>query len=33
MPKAAIDIGAAMEVAPLRDIAARVLDRLGQRVR
>jgi two-component system chemotaxis response regulator CheB len=33
MPKAAIDIGAAMEVAALRDIASRVLDRLGQRVR
>lgn len=33
MPKAAIDIGAAMEVAALRDIAARVLDRLAGRVR
>jgi two-component system chemotaxis response regulator CheB len=30
MPKAAIDIGAAMEVVPLLDIAARVLDRLGK---
>ena len=33
MPKAAIEIGAATEVAPLHDIAARVLDRLGQWVR
>jgi two-component system chemotaxis response regulator CheB len=33
MPKAAIDIGAAMEVAALRDIAARVLDRLAGRGR
>jgi len=33
MPKAAIDIGAAMEVAALNDIASRVLDRLGQRSR
>ena len=33
MPKAAIDIGAAIEVAALRDIASRVLDRLGQRLR
>jgi two-component system chemotaxis response regulator CheB len=33
MPKAAIDIGAAIEVAALRDIASRVLDRLGQRGR
>ncbi|MDP2787930.1 MAG: chemotaxis response regulator protein-glutamate methylesterase [Pseudomonadota bacterium] len=31
MPKAAIDIGAAMEVAALQDIAARVLERLGRR--
>jgi two-component system chemotaxis response regulator CheB len=31
MPKAAIDIGAAMEVAALNDIAGRVLDRLGRR--
>lgn len=30
MPKAAIDIGAAMEVAALRDIASRVLERLGR---
>jgi two-component system chemotaxis response regulator CheB len=30
MPKAAIDIGAAMEVASLRDIASRVLERLGR---
>lgn len=33
MPKAAIDIGAAMEVAALHDIAGRVLERLGQRSR
>lgn len=33
MPKAAIDIGAAIEVAALRDIAARVLDRLAGRGR
>ncbi len=33
MPKAAIEIGAAIEVAALRDIAGRVLERLGQRVR
>jgi two-component system, chemotaxis family, protein-glutamate methylesterase/glutaminase len=33
MPKAAIDIGAAMEIAALNDIASRVLDRLGQRSR
>jgi two-component system chemotaxis response regulator CheB len=31
MPKAAIELGAAMEVAPLLDIAARVMDRLGRR--
>ena len=31
MPKAAIDIGAAMEVVTLHDIAKRVLDQLGQR--
>jgi two-component system chemotaxis response regulator CheB len=31
MPKAAIDIGAAMEVAALNDIAGRVLERLGRR--
>jgi two-component system, chemotaxis family, protein-glutamate methylesterase/glutaminase len=30
MPKAAIDIGAAMEIAALKDIAGRVLERLGQ---
>lgn len=30
MPKAAIDIGAAMEVAALRDIASRVIERLGR---
>jgi two-component system chemotaxis response regulator CheB len=31
MPKAAIDIGAAVEVSSLKDIAGRVLDRLGRR--
>jgi two-component system chemotaxis response regulator CheB len=31
MPKVAIEIGAAMEVAALRDIAGRVLEKLGQR--
>ncbi|MCU0841715.1 MAG: chemotaxis response regulator protein-glutamate methylesterase [Thiobacillaceae bacterium] len=31
MPRAAIDIGAAMEIAPLADIAQRVLDRLARR--
>jgi two-component system chemotaxis response regulator CheB len=31
MPKAAIDIGAAIEVVALNDIARRVLDHLGQR--
>jgi two-component system chemotaxis response regulator CheB len=31
MPKAAIDIGAVMEVAALNDIAGRVLERLGRR--
>ncbi len=31
MPKAAIEVGAAMEIAGLRDIAARVLDRVGRR--
>lgn len=31
MPKAAIELGAAMEVAALRDIAGRVLEKLGQR--
>jgi two-component system, chemotaxis family, protein-glutamate methylesterase/glutaminase len=31
MPKAAIDLGAAHEVAPLLDIAARIIDRLSQR--
>lgn len=31
MPKAAIDIGAAMEVTALNNIAARVLERLGRR--
>lgn len=31
MPKAAIDLGAAMEIAPLADIAQRVLDRLARR--
>lgn len=31
MPKAAIEIGAAVEVASLHDIAGRVLDRLGRR--
>jgi two-component system chemotaxis response regulator CheB len=31
MPKAAIDLGAAVEVSPLIDIAARVLDRLGKK--
>jgi two-component system chemotaxis response regulator CheB len=31
MPKAAIDIGAAVEVAALNDIAGRVLERLGRR--
>lgn len=31
MPKAAVELGAAMEVVPLQDIAARVLDRLGRR--
>jgi two-component system, chemotaxis family, protein-glutamate methylesterase/glutaminase len=31
MPKAAIEIGAAVEVASLNDIAGRVLDRLGRR--
>lgn len=33
MPKAAIEIGAAIEVAALRDIAAHILERLGQRLR
>lgn len=31
MPKAAVELGAAMEVVPLPDIAARLLDRLGRR--
>ncbi len=31
MPKAAIEVGAAMEITALRDIAARVLDRIGRR--
>jgi two-component system chemotaxis response regulator CheB len=31
MPKAAIELGAAMEVAALNDIAGRVLERLGRR--
>ena len=31
MPKAAVELGAAMEVVPLMDIAARVLDHLGRR--
>ncbi len=31
MPKAAVELGAAMEVVPLQDIAARVLDHLGRR--
>jgi two-component system chemotaxis response regulator CheB len=31
MPKAAIDIGAAVEITSLNDIAGRVLDRLGRR--
>lgn len=31
MPKAAIELDAAMEITSLRDIAARVLDRLGRR--
>lgn len=31
MPKAAIELGAAAEIAPLQDIARRVLDRLAQR--
>lgn len=31
MPKAAVDIGAALEVAPLQNIAGRILDRLSQR--
>lgn len=31
MPKAAVDIGAAHEVAPLQDIAGRIVDRLSQR--
>ena len=31
MPKAAVELGAAMEVAPLQDIAARVLEHLGRR--
>jgi two-component system chemotaxis response regulator CheB len=31
MPKAAIDIGAAVEVSTIHDIAGRVLDRLGRR--
>lgn len=31
MPKAAIDVGAAVEVTSLNDIAGRVLDRLGRR--
>ncbi|OYY92480.1 MAG: chemotaxis response regulator protein-glutamate methylesterase [Hydrogenophilales bacterium 28-61-23] len=31
MPKAAIDLGAAMEVAALNDIAGRVMERLGRR--
>lgn len=31
MPKAAIDIGAAIEITSLNDIAGRVLDRLGRR--
>jgi len=33
MPKAAIELGAAMEVAALHDIAGRVLEKLGQRIR
>ncbi len=31
MPKAAVELGAAMEVVPLQDIAARVLEHLGRR--
>jgi len=31
MPKAAVELGAAVEVAPLLDVSARVLDRLGRR--
>lgn len=31
MPKAAVELGAAMEVAPLQDIAARILEHLGRR--
>jgi len=31
MPKAAVELGAAMEVLPLQDISARVLDHLGRR--
>jgi two-component system chemotaxis response regulator CheB len=31
MPKAAVDLGAAHEISPLRDIAKRILDRLAQR--
>jgi two-component system chemotaxis response regulator CheB len=31
MPKAAIDIGAAMEVAALTEIAGRVMERMGRR--
>jgi two-component system chemotaxis response regulator CheB len=31
MPKAAVELGAAMEVAPLPDIAARILARVGRR--
>lgn len=31
MPKAAIEVGAAMEITALRDIAGRVLDRIGRR--
>lgn len=33
MPKAAIDIGAAMEIAPLMEIARRILDRVASRGR
>ncbi|MBK9326111.1 MAG: chemotaxis response regulator protein-glutamate methylesterase [Hydrogenophilales bacterium] len=31
MPKAAVELGAAMEVVPLPDIAARILDRVGRK--
>jgi len=31
MPKAAVELGAAMEVVPLPDIAGRILDRLGRK--